>query len=53
MQDNTNNIQQMVADAVRDALAPLVAELHKQETKKEIPDFSEDVRILTEAGLLK
>lgn len=46
MQDNTNNIQQMVADAVRDAVAPLYAEMReieekfaKQEPEDEAPAF--------------
>jgi hypothetical protein len=33
MQDNTNNIQQMVADAVRDAVAPLYAQIREIEEK--------------------
>ena len=33
MQDNTNNIQKMVADAVRDALAPLYAQMREIEQK--------------------
>ena len=33
MQDNTNNIQQMVADAVRDAVAPLYEQMREIESK--------------------
>ena len=33
MQNNTNNIQQMVADAVRDAVAPLYAQMREIEEK--------------------
>ena len=33
MEQNTNNIQQMVADAVRDAVAPLYAQMREIEEK--------------------
>lgn len=33
MQNNTNNIQQMVADAVRDAVAPLYEQMREIEQK--------------------
>jgi|GEM_PF-3589487 len=33
MEQNTNNIKQMVADAVRDAVAPLYAEMREIEEK--------------------
>ena len=33
MQIDTNNIQQMVADAVRDAVAPLYAQMREIENK--------------------
>lgn len=33
MQNNTNNIQKMVADAVRDAVAPLYAQMREIEEK--------------------
>lgn len=33
MQDNTNNIQKMVADAVRDAVAPLYEQMREIEEK--------------------
>ena len=33
MQDNTNNIQKMVADAVREAVAPLYAQMREIEEK--------------------
>ena len=33
MQNNTNNIQQMVADAVRDAVAPLYAQIREIKEK--------------------
>lgn len=52
MQDNTNNIQKMVADAVRDAVAPLYEQMReigqkyhpneklaKQEPEDEAPAF--------------
>ena len=48
MQNNTNNIQQMVADAVRDAVAPLYEQMReieqkyyptKQEPEDEAPAF--------------
>ena len=33
MEQNTNNIQKMVADAVRDAVAPLYAQMREIEEK--------------------
>ena len=33
MQNNTNNIQQMVADAVRDAVAPLYQQVREIQEK--------------------
>ena len=33
MQDNTNNIQRMVADAVHEAVAPLYAQMREIEEK--------------------
>ena len=33
MQNNTNNIRQMVADAVRDAVAPFYAQMREREEK--------------------
>lgn len=59
MEQNTNNIQKMVADAVRDAVAPLYAQMReieekyypneklaKQEPEDEVPAF--DVSVFRE-----
>ena len=59
MQNNTNNIQKMVADAVREAVAPLYAQMReienkyypneklaKQEPEDEVPAF--DVSVFRE-----
>lgn len=39
MEQNTNNIQQMVADAVREAVAPLYAQMREIE-EKYYPDMN-------------
>lgn len=50
-------INKLIKKAVSDAIAPLcekLAEMREQKTnEQQIPYFSEDVRILQDAGLLK
>lgn len=52
-------IQQLLSDAVSEIVAPLhgrIEELEKQlkpQEKTQIPDFSDDVKILQNAGLIK
>ena len=58
--DNTKQeIQQVLSDAISEIVAPLhgrIEELEKQlkpQEKTNIPDFSDDVMILRNAGLIK
>ena len=56
MQSNHQEIADLVAKKCEELLAPLYAELEKlqvQPKEEEMPDFSEDVDILRNEGLLK
>lgn len=56
MQSNHQEIADLVAKKCEELLAPLYAELEKlqvQPKEEEMPDFSEDVAILKNEGLLK
>ena len=56
MQNNYQEIADLVAKKCEELLAPLYAELEKlqvQPKEEEILDFSEDVDILRNQGLLK
>ena len=56
MQNNYQEIADLVAKKCEELLAPLYAELEAlqvQPKEEEIPDFSEDVAILKNQGLLK
>ena len=56
MQNNYQEIADLVAKKCQEALAPLYAELEAlqvQPKEEEMPDFSEDVAILKNQGLLK
>lgn len=51
-------IQQLLSDAVSEIVAPLVARIAEleqtnQPQEEQIPDFSDDVKILQNAGLIK
>ena len=56
MQSNYQEIADLVAKKCEELLAPLYAELEAlqvQPKEEEMPDFSEDVAILKNQGLLK
>ena len=56
MQNNYQEIADLVAKKCEELLAPLYAELEAlqvQPKEEEMPDFSEDVAILKNQGLLK
>ena len=56
MQNNNQEIIDLVAKKCEELLAPLYAELEKlqvQPKEEEMPDFSEDVAILKNEGLIK
>ena len=56
MQNNYQEIADLVAKKCEELLAPLYAELEAlqvQPKEEEMPDFSEDVAILKNEGLLK
>ena len=55
MQNNYQEIANLVAKKCEELLAPLYAELEALQVPKEeeMPDFSEDVAILKNEGLLK
>ena len=54
MQNNYQEIADLVAKKCEELLAPLYAELEAQvQPKDEMPDFSEDVAILRNEGLIK
>ena len=56
MQNNYQEIADLVAKKCEEVLAPLYAELEAlqvQPKEEEMPDFSEDVAILKNQGLLK
>lgn len=56
MQNNNQEIIDLVAKKCEELLAPLYAELEAlqvQPKEEEMPDFSEDVAILKNEGLLK
>lgn len=55
MQNNYQEITDLVAKKCEELLAPLYAELEalQVQPKEDMPDFSEDVAILKNEGLLK
>ena len=55
MQSNHQEIADLVAKKCEELLAPLYAELEalQVQPKEEMPDFSEDVAILRNEGLIK
>lgn len=56
MQNNYQEIADLVAKKCEELLAPLYAELEAlqvQPKEEELPDFTEDVAILKNEGLLK
>ena len=55
MQNNHQEIADLVAKKCEELLAPLYAELEalQVQPKEEMPDFSEDVDILRNEGLIK
>lgn len=56
MQNNYQEVADLVAKKCEELLAPLYAELEAlqvQPKEEEMPDFSEDVAILKNQGLLK
>ena len=56
MNTNYQEIADLVAKKCQEVLAPLYEELHElqvQPKEEEMPDFSEDVAILKNEGLLK
>lgn len=56
MNTNYQEIADLVAKKCQEVLAPLYEELHElqvQPKEEEMPDFSEDVAILKNEGLIK
>lgn len=55
MQNNYQEIADLVAKKCEELLAPLYVELEalQVQPKEEMPDFSEDVAILRNEGLIK